>query len=961
MKPTHRTRSLGSLAAAVALAAVLARTAAADAPYLQVFPFSGVSLAPDGNSAVYIQPDPGTSAPELFRWTRQGGSVPLAPAGGLTSIQGQSADGSVVYANGSNGDLYRWTQTTGLTDLSNLRQVGFHIGTITTTTGVSRDGTQLIGTITAASGPQAAVWSASTNQITNLGVLSGDSQSQPTGISADGSTIIGASYTSGINGGRGFRWTRTGGIAAVGGFAATSVSADGSVVAGVAGTGLQLPVFRWTAQAGTQLIDGLVAFGGLPRVTRDGSAIFGATPAGFLPVPGGAPIADPARWTPAQGLVNLAPATPHTALDGTQFISVDGSVAAGTATFSGGGLPFSDTWVWDQQHGTQGLVERLAQGGVDGGFVIETLQGMSEDGHTFIGGVINPTSYTWIAHLPDLGTATPDISVPEPAGLLYALTLVGVLHRRRRPMVRRCTSCIGDVPTVHGSWRRVGTAMKCLIVCSFLGGSIKLASEARAADAPYYQVLTNAFINNISLAPDGNSVAYTQTDPATSLPELFRWTPAGGSVALGDLTGSTGGGALGMSADGSIIYAAGSDNHTYRWTQSTGLVDLSVLRQAGFQVSTAGAQTGVSHDGSQLIGTIPTAAGKDPAVWSAATNKITDLGLLPGGAQGVPTGISTDGSTVIGASISPKGQTAFRWTRAGGLVDLGRFSNSTTYTQYAPLSLSGDGSVIVGRSGSSSPFDGPVFRWTQNGGMQPISGLESEDFPKITRDGRAVFGGTGSGVAFNGTPSVDPARWTEQQGVSDLAAGVQTFRALGAVSSGVSADGSVAFGGYAGVPWVWTSRDGLKSLTYRLARGGLTPLLSPTPPTDLIGGMSEDGRTFIGGTGSGGSYGVVYTWIAHLPDLGPLPGDANGDGVVNFNDLLILAQSYGKTATATTVDGDFNSDGSVGFDDLLILAQNYGRGAAMAAAPVPEPSALVPAAAVGVALLGRRSRRASVR
>lgn len=69
------------------------------------------------------------------------------------------------------------------------------------------------------------------------------------------------------------------------------------------------------------------------------------------------------------------------------------------------------------------------------------------------------------------------------------------------------------------------------------------------------------------------------------------------------------------------------------------------------------------------------------------------------------------------------------------------------------------------------------------------------------------------------------------------------------------------------------------------------------------------------------------------------PGDANGDGMVNFADLLILAQNYGKSVVQTFSTGDFNGDGRVGFDDLLILAQNYGFGTgAAAASAVPEPS-----------------------
>ena len=52
-------------------------------------------------------------------------------------------------------------------------------------------------------------------------------------------------------------------------------------------------------------------------------------------------------------------------------------------------------------------------------------------------------------------------------------------------------------------------------------------------------------------------------------------------------------------------------------------------------------------------------------------------------------------------------------------------------------------------------------------------------------------------------------------------------------------------------------------------------------------------------------------------------GDANGDGKVDFADLLILAQNYGKAADSA--HGDANGDGKVDFSDLLILAQNYGK------------------------------------
>jgi hypothetical protein len=86
------------------------------------------------------------------------------------------------------------------------------------------------------------------------------------------------------------------------------------------------------------------------------------------------------------------------------------------------------------------------------------------------------------------------------------------------------------------------------------------------------------------------------------------------------------------------------------------------------------------------------------------------------------------------------------------------------------------------------------------------------------------------------------------------------------------------------------------------------------------------------------------------------PGDANGDGKVDFSDLLLLAQHYGQKAATTVSSGDFNGDGSVGFGDLLLLAQHYGQSAPAAAdATVPEPGTWG-LLATGSALLVRRRR-----
>ena len=70
-----------------------------------------------------------------------------------------------------------------------------------------------------------------------------------------------------------------------------------------------------------------------------------------------------------------------------------------------------------------------------------------------------------------------------------------------------------------------------------------------------------------------------------------------------------------------------------------------------------------------------------------------------------------------------------------------------------------------------------------------------------------------------------------------------------------------------------------------------------------------------------------------------IPGDANGDGMVDVGDLGILAGNYGTLTDATWEMGDFTGDGAVDVGDLGILAGNYGT-SAVSVASVPEPVTL---------------------
>ena len=76
--------------------------------------------------------------------------------------------------------------------------------------------------------------------------------------------------------------------------------------------------------------------------------------------------------------------------------------------------------------------------------------------------------------------------------------------------------------------------------------------------------------------------------------------------------------------------------------------------------------------------------------------------------------------------------------------------------------------------------------------------------------------------------------------------------------------------------------------------------------------FSPDGKTLASGSRSG----TVFLWDV-LPIL--LPEDINRDGVVNIQDLVIVAQAFGEA------EPDLNGDGVVNIQDLVIVASAFGN------------------------------------
>ncbi len=94
--------------------------------------------------------------------------------------------------------------------------------------------------------------------------------------------------------------------------------------------------------------------------------------------------------------------------------------------------------------------------------------------------------------------------------------------------------------------------------------------------------------------------------------------------------------------------------------------------------------------------------------------------------------------------------------------------------------------------------------------------------------------------------------------------------------------------------------------------------------------------------------------LATIPSL---PGDLDGDGNVAFADFLVLSANFNADLPAYT-DGNVDLEGGVAFSDFLILSANFGKQpAAAAVSAVPEPSSLSLVCLAGLLLGLVRNRR----
>jgi probable HAF family extracellular repeat protein len=252
--------------------------------------------------------------------------------------------------------------------------------------------------------------------MTGLGFLPGHDRSWATGVSADGSVVVG--FSGGWTG-NAFRWTQTGGMVDLGYPAggvwsrAQAVSADGSVVVGDWGTEtIWRDGFRWTEADGTVSL-GSGGMNYIYDVSADGSVVVGESH-----------TLGAVRWTEADGLVALGDVAefPNGRARG---VSENGSLIVGVySPPTGGGSAF----LWDATNGMRDLTELLIADGVDLAGCDLYSADVSFDGQRIV--VIGD------GHNPNVPGAGWVAVVPEPSSFallaMGAFGLAAPVRRRRR-------------------------------------------------------------------------------------------------------------------------------------------------------------------------------------------------------------------------------------------------------------------------------------------------------------------------------------------------------------------------------------------------------------------------------------------------------------------------------------------------------------------------------------------------
>jgi probable HAF family extracellular repeat protein len=272
---------------------------------------------------------------------------------------------------------------------------------------------------------------------------------------------------------------------------------------------------------------------------------------------------------------------------------------------------------------------------------------------------------------------------------------------------------------------------------------VGLGAFSNPAEGPSSQAL--------AVSADGSVIGGASVRPA-SLNEdgsPFRWSMGSGMQFLGSLGGTEGGETFGVSPDGTILvgYSSSADFQydAFRWTAAGGMVALPRLTTVNQMQSRALA---ISADGSILVGSISVNSMANPKAAKWVNSVPSIMPTLNANAISAALAITPDGSTIVGQSAGR----AVRWVGAG-IQDLGLIPGGAAATLYYGSAVSADGSIVVGLGNfNAGQGTGTAIIWDAAHGMRDLNlvlandyGLNLQGFQcfwarAISADGKVIAG-----------------------------------------------------------------------------------------------------------------------------------------------------------------------------------------------------------------------------
>lgn len=244
---------------------------------------------------------------------------------------------------------------------------------------------------------------------------------------------------------------------------------------------------------------------------------------------------------------------------------------------------------------------------------------------------------------------------------------------------------------------------------------------------------SNTSGGGLNINSDGSCIVGYQDNGDFTPFHAFRWTQTTGPVDLGTLdppnNASRSSFATDTNQDCSVVVgfsdltAGGATQHAFRWTQSGGMVDLGVQANSGPNSRAFG----VSSNGTVVVGQMGTTSASSAFRWSTQNPTAQPIGPLPGHTAAAATGVSDNGKIVVGISnpnfLQYQGTVlgwnqgiAFRWTQAKGIQDLRQILvdggvDMTGITLVSVTGMSRDGQWIQGAAKTPQTAQGETVAY----------------------------------------------------------------------------------------------------------------------------------------------------------------------------------------------------------------------------------------------------------